>query len=154
MATPSISTTRLSDDYLDRWGRIFTRHRLDRVLGITFEKFLNLPDYWMDRYHATLNSCEHLTAAALRIGQGEYEPPTVQQAKVAEQIYAREIKSAIRRSAQGMSTIDDAELLERAIAAARGIRNVPRQNNGQPVEKMGHHRHPKSRAMFPEGGKS
>jgi hypothetical protein len=137
-----------SDEYIDRWGRIFCAHRLDRVLGITFEKFLGLPSYWMRCYHALLNSSDHLDAAAVRVSRGEYEAPTVAQAKVAEKVYCDEVKAAIRRTSQGLSTTDDAELLEACIAAARGIRELPRQDNGVACEHMRHHRHPKSNAMF------
>ncbi len=142
------TTTTYADEYIERWGRIFCRHRLDRVLGITFERFLALPDYYMLRYHELLNSSDHLEAAAVRVGEGEFDPLTARQARVAERVYCDEVKLAIRRTAQGLSTVEDAEMLENCIAAARGIRNVPRQNNGVPVEKMKHHRHPQSDAMF------
>lgn len=148
MATATSSTVRYPDDYLERWGEFFVHNRLDRVLGITFEQFLAHPGVYVARYHEHMNSEEHLQAAALRISQGQYEPPIVQQAKIRERIYARSLEEALARVKSGMATVDDAEFLQRAIRAARGIEHLPRQDNGHPVEKMGHHRHPKSQADF------
>ena len=154
MALPDTNATRYPDEYIEHWGAIFTRHRLDRVLGITFERFVRLPGHFMNRYHALLNSAAHRQFVGLQEAPGDFEPLLAAQAEVAERIYRREIDAAIARCAQGTSTHADAELLERCIAAARGISHLPRQDNGHPVEKMRHHCHPKSRAMFPEEGKS
>lgn len=141
-------TNRYSDEYLERWGTFFTKNRLDITLGITFERFMAHPGVYVERYHALLNSDDHLDAVAARISHGEYEPPTVQQARIREQIYARSLEEALERTKNGFATAEDADFLERCIAAARGIQHLPRQDNGHPVEKLRHHRHPRSQADF------
>lgn len=148
MATPNTSTAHYPDDYLERWGRVFVQHRLDLTLGLTFEKFLRVPQYFMNKYHEVMNSEDHKKAVEAAINGREFALLEEKQAAIRECVYSQSIKDAIFRSAHGISTPDDADLLERAIRAARGIVNVPRQNNGHPIEKMVHHRHPRSQSDF------
>lgn len=125
---------RYTDHHLDYWGERFVHEQIRERLGITFEQFLRGPAHYViqarsaavERFASLQRQAEHLAATTDRAAIGDFEPLLDRQ----------------RDAANRAAMIDDASAW-----AERQLRGLPRRN-GAAIEKLAHHRFPKSTAHF------
>lgn len=151
-----------SDAMIEHWGEVFVSAGLRERLGITFEKFLEWPRYWLVVARRKLK--REIEAAAERIDGDNFAPLMAEQqaladriaAETADEVEARReaaaMTAALRRVGSGMSTAEDAALIERALNQSATGRRMLAQRNGRYFEALHHHRHPVSRADFSSRG--
>lgn len=90
-------TPRYTDEYIDHWGDVFQRKAIAATLGITFERFLQSPQQWVDALDRTVDGDR------IELGSADYEPLLPEQLRV-----QRAVDQANAYSASELDRMTDA----------------------------------------------